>query len=351
MMAAGSVLSELLTTAWQATASPAIRAIVGAVAPDATLGRALLWGLDDGILSMLAVGIPYILTFYVLLAFLEDSGYLTSVAVLTDRLLGTLGLSGRASIPILAATGCNVPAIYGTRLLGSRRERVLAPFLIAMTPCSARIAVVSGALVPFAGVGPALAAFGVIACLTLAGGLLANRMIPGRQSPVVLELAPIRRPMIGHVARKAWWRFESFVRAAAPLMVVGSIVLGFLYETGLVWRLTPVLDPVTVGWLGLPSVAGLALVFAFLRKELALQLLATFAIVELGRGAASIGSFMSPAQLFVYAVVTAVSFPCIATLATLSGELGRRTALVMSAGTIAIALAAGGLIARVVGVA
>lgn len=350
MMAAGSVLSGLLAAGWQATASPVIRGVVGAVVPDATVARALLWGLDDGVLSMLAVGIPYILTFYVLLAFLEDSGYLTSVAVLTDRVLGTLGVSGRVAIPILAATGCNVPAIYGTRLLGSRRERVLASFLITMTPCSARIAVVSGALVPFAGVGPALAAFGVVACLTLAGGLLANRLVPGRQSPVVLELAPIRRPVLGHVARKAWWRFESFVRAAAPLMVAGSIVLGSLYETGLIWRLTPVLDPITVGWLGLPSVAGLALVFAFLRKELALQLLATFAIVELGRGAASIGSFMSPGQLFVYAVVTAVSFPCVATLATLSAELGRRTALLMSAGTIAIALAAGGLIARVVGV-
>ncbi len=351
MMAIGSVLSSLLTTVWQATASPAIRAAVSVAVPDATVGRALLWGLDDGVLSMLAVGIPYILTFYVLLAFLEDSGYLTSVAVLTDRVLGTLGLSGRVSIPILAATGCNVPAIYGTRLLASRRERVLASFLITMTPCSARIAVVSGALVPFAGVGPALAAFGVIACLTLAGGLLANRLVPGRQSTIVLELAPIRRPILGHVARKAWWRFGSFVRAAMPLMVVGSIVLGFLYETGLIWRLTTVLDPVMVGWLGLPSVAGLALVFAFLRKELALQLLATLAIVQLGQGAASIGSFMSAGQLFVYAVVTAVSFPCIATLAALTGELGRRTAMAMSGATIAIALLAGGIIARALGVA
>jgi ferrous iron transport protein B len=161
----------------------------------------------------------------------------------------------------------------------------------------------------------------------------------------------LRRPVLAHVARKAWWRFGSFVRSAAPLMIVGSIVLGLLHETGLVWRLTAVLDPVMVGWLGLPSVAGLALVFAFLRKELALQLLATFAIVQLGQGAASIGSLMSPAQLFVYAVVTAVSFPCIATLGALSGELGRRTAIAMSGGTIVIALVAGGLIARVVGAA
>ncbi len=350
MMVVGGWLAGLLSDAWSATASPLIGTALSAI-PDASLARALGWGLDDGVLSMLAVGIPYILTFYVLLAFLEDSGYMTSVAVLTDRVLGSLGLSGRASIPILAATGCNVPAIYGTRLLPTRRERVIATFLVTMTPCSARIAVVCGALVPFAGVGPALAAFVAIAALTLVGGLLANRVVPGRQSPVVLELAPIRRPVLGHITRKAWWRFSSFVRSAMPLMIAGSIVLGFLYETGLVWRLTAVLDPITVGWLGLPSFAGLALVFAFLRKELALQLLATFAIVALGQGAASIGSFMTPAQLFVFAVVTAVSFPCVATLAALTGELGRRTALLMSGGTIAIALVAGGLLARALGAA
>ena len=95
---------------------------------------------------MLAVGIPYVLTFYLMLAALEDSGYLTSAAVLMDRVFGALGLPGRAAIPLLAAAGCNVPAIYGTRVLRTRRERVLASFLVTLTPCSARSAVVIAAL-------------------------------------------------------------------------------------------------------------------------------------------------------------------------------------------------------------
>jgi ferrous iron transport protein B len=300
-------------------------------------------------LALLTVGIPYILTFYVLLAALEDSGYLTSAAVLTDRLFNTMGLSGRVAIPILAASGCNVPAIYGTRVLPTRRERVLGAFLVTMTPCSARSAVVVAAVAPFAGPVAAIGAFGLIAAITFASGLAANTLVPGRQPALVLELAPIRRPAVGTVIQKAWRRFSEFVRTAAPIMLLGSCALGLLYESGWIWGATAVLDPVVKSWLGLPSVAGLALVFAFLRKELALQLLVALAVIQLGSGAASLGGIMSPAQLFVYAIVTSVSVPCVATLAALRGEFGWRTTVAICGSTLAIALVAGGILARLLG--
>ncbi len=349
MMWVGGTLSTLLTTAWSATASPVLGTAIHAVVPQPIVAAGLLWGLDGGMLAMLSVGIPYILTFYVLLAFLEDSGYLTSAAVLTDRLFNTLGLPGRVAIPILAASGCNVPAIYGTRVLPTRRERLLGAFLVTMTPCSARSAVVVAAVAPFAGPVAAVGAFGLIAAITFASGLAANAIVPGRQPALVLELAPIRRPIASQVARKAWRRFSDFVRTAAPIMLVGSVVLGLLYESGLIWYATAVLDPVVRGWLGLPSVAGLALVFAFLRKELALQLLVALAVIQLGAGAAGLGSIMSPAQLFVYAIVTSVSVPCVATLAALRGEFGWRPALAMCGATLGIALVAGGILARLLG--
>ena len=112
------------------------------------MARSALWALDGGLLALISVGIPYILTFYVLLAALEDSGYLTSAAVLLDRVFNALGLPGRAAVPLLAAAGCNVPALYGTRILATRRERVLASFLITLTPCRARSAFIIEALVP-----------------------------------------------------------------------------------------------------------------------------------------------------------------------------------------------------------
>ncbi len=351
MLVIGGALSELFTRSWDATVAPVLIGTADRVAPGSPIAAGILWGLNGGILALLTVGVPYIFTFYLLLAVLEDSGYLTSAAVLTDRLFNVLGLPGRAAIPLLAATGCNVPAIYGTRVLPRRRERLLGAFLVTMVPCSAGSAVVMAALAPFAGPAVALAAFVVIGAITFTAGLAANAIVPGRQSELVLELAPLRRPIARQVLRKAWFRFADFARTAAPIMLGGSIVLGLAYETGLIWPAAKVLDPVVIGWLGLPSVAGLAMVFGFLRKELALQLLVALAVVQLGASAASLGSFMTPGQLFVFAIVTSVSMPCAATLAALAGEFGWRPALAMLATTLTIALAAGGLLARVLGVA
>ncbi len=346
----GGWLATGLATAWAATVSPFLGSSVPTVVPIPVLANALLWALDGGLLSMLSVGIPYVLTFYLLLAVLEDSGYLTSAAVLMDRLFGALGLPGRMAIPLLAAAGCNVPAIYGTRALRTRRERVLGSFLVTLTPCSARSAVVIAALAPFAGVGAALAAFGVVGLATVAAGVGANAIIPGRQPSLVLELAPLRWPVPRHVVAKAWFRFRSFVITATPIMLAGSLILGLIYEAGAWQGIATAIGPGVEALLGLPAIAGIALVFAFLRKELALQLLLVFAAVQLGRQA-SLGELMSPAQLFVYAVVSSVSVPCIATLAALRGELGTRAAAGISAGSLALALGVGVVLARVLGIA
>jgi ferrous iron transport protein B len=351
MLVIGSLLSGLLTQAWDASAGQVLVSMIDSLAPESSVVAGVLWGLNGGALAVLTVGVPYILTFYVLLACLEDSGYLTSAAVLTDRLFHVLGLPGRAAIPLLAASGCNVPAIYGTRVLPRRRERLLGAFMITLVPCSAGSAVVVAALAPFAGPLVALAAFVLIAAITFVAGLSANAIVPGQQSELVLELAPIRPPILNQVLRKAWFRFSEFAVSAVPIMLGGSIALGIAYETGAIWPVASVLDPIVIGWLGLPSVAGLAMVFGFLRKELALQLLVALAVVQMGAVAASLDSFMSPAQLFVFAITTSVSVPCAATLAALKSEFGWRPALTMCAATLAIALGVGGVLARLLGTA
>ncbi|OGN82158.1 MAG: hypothetical protein A2X23_05885 [Chloroflexi bacterium GWC2_73_18] len=350
-MAVGTLLSTLLGGVWSAVVSPVLTGVVGALVPIPPLAAAILWGLDSGLLAMLSVGIPFVLSFYLFLAALEDSGYLASAAVLSDRIFNALGLPGRAAIPLLAATGCNVPAIYGTRVLDSRRERLLASFLIVLTPCSARSAVVIAALAPFAGAQVALLAFGVVALIGVAAGLAANALVPGRQSPLVLELPPLRRPIARQVVAKAWFRFRSFVTTATPVMLAGSFVLGGLYETGAIGPIEDAIGPLVRGALGLPPVTGIALALAFLRKELALQLLLVLAVAEYGSGASSLAAFMTSGQLFVYAVVTAVSVPCVATLATLADEFGWRPALAITGATLGVALAAGALVARFAGVA
>jgi ferrous iron transport protein B len=209
---------------------------------------------------------------------------------------------------------------------------------------------VIAALAPYAGVGAALAAFGVVGVTTVAAGIGANAMIPGRQPSLVLELAPLRAPVLRHVVAKAWWRLRGFAIQAAPIMLVGSLVLGIVYETGAWQSIADAIGPATRAVLGLPAIAGVAIAFAFLRKELALQLLLVFAAVQLGRQA-SLGELMVPGQLFVYAVVSSISIPCVATLAALRGELGTRTAVAISAASLVLAVGVGAAIARVLGVA
>jgi len=343
----GGFLSTAFSSGWSAAVSPVLQAASYGALGNGPAARVLLWGIDSGINATLAVGIPYVIPFYLLLGFLEDSGYMNAAAVLTHRIMTKLGLHGRATIPLISGLGCNVPAVIGTRVLSSGRERFIACTLISMVPCSARTAVVFGAVGLYLGPLPALAIFGITLLVTLGTGIALNRLVPGRPPPFLLELFPFRWPTPRNVAFKTWHRTKHFLLAAVPVVIVGSFLLGALYETGAMWALTGPLDPVVVGLLGLPPVAGLALVFGFLRKELALQLLVALAIMQYGGSAATLTSFLTPTQLFTYALVTALYVPCIASVAAIGRELGWRKALLISAITVVLALAAGALVAHV----
>lgn len=342
----GDLLSTVLGNLWAAYASPVIRYPIALLLGEGVLARTLLWAVDAGINAALAVGVPYVLTFYLILAVLEDTGYLNAVAFLTDQLMHKVGLHGRAAIPLVAGAGCNVPAIMGTRVLRSMRERVIASTLICLVPCSARTAVILGAVAATAGWRAAVAVYAITFVISLATGIGMNRILPGRGTGLVMEMFPFRTPTLGPVLKKTWHRFRNFVLVATPIVLLGSLFLGALYESGLLWSLARPLAPIMEGWLGLPAVAGLTLVVAVLRKELALQLLVTLAMVQYGPAAQNILAFMSPRQLFVYALVNTIYIPCIATIAVLGKELGWRRATLISAFTISLALLAGGIAQR-----
>ncbi|MBI4788235.1 MAG: ferrous iron transport protein B [Chloroflexi bacterium] len=339
----GGTLAELFSGFWGDWVSPLIQSAVAWVLGDSALGNIALWGLDAGIEASLGIGIPYVLTFYIALAVLEDSGYMNSLAFLLDALMKRFGLHGRAAIMLLAGAGCNVPAIMGTRVLTTRRERIIASTLVVMTPCSARVAVIAGGAALFAGWQYGAALLLISFGLLIAVGIGLNRVIPGHSDDLVMEMFPFRVPTLRVTIRKTWYRFKEFVMMALPIVLIGSFVMGALYETNTVWAFTAPLSPIVEGWLGLPPVAGLALLFAVLRKELALQFLVTLAIVQYGAGADNLLLFMTPQQLFVYSLVNTIYIPCIATVAVLNKELGTRAALGISAFTIALAIVVGGV--------
>lgn len=342
----GSLIAGLLDASWARFASPIIRTAVTAALGRGALARTLLWGADAGLNAVLSVGIPYVLTFYLLLGFLEDTGYLNAAAVVLDRAFGGMGLTGRAAIPLVAGAGCNVPAIIGLRVLRTDRERLLAGTLITLVPCSARTAVIFGAVARFVGWSWAAALYAIVTSVILGAGWGLNRLIPGRSPALVMEIFPFRVPTARTVLRKTWVRLREFVLVAVPIVLGGSIVLGALYETGLIRLVSRPLAPIVEGWLGLPAVAGLTLLFAVLRKELALQLLVALAAAQFGPGADNLRSFMTGHQIFTYALVNTIYIPCVATIAVLGRTLGWQRAAIISSGTVTLAVLVGGIATR-----
>jgi len=341
MFFAGGFLSDLIGGLWGSFVSPVLQLAAYSIFPNKILARMFLWGVDAGILAALSVGVPFVLTFYFVLAILEDTGYLGNLAYLTDNLMRKLGLHGRSIIPLIMGLGCNVPAIMATRVLTTRRERLLASTLVTLTPCSARIAVVLGTVAFLVGWQYALVVFLIdLAVIGLIGKAL-NLMLPGESAGLVTEMFPFRVPSFRSILKKTWFRFKAFVFVALPVVTIGSVFLGGLYELGLLNALAEFSGPAMYVVLGLPPVAGIALLLGILRKELTLQLLVALAVMQYGASAHSLTAFMSPIQLFVFAVVVTLYFPCVATMSVLARELGWKSTGAIMGGTVGIAVVIG----------
>jgi len=298
-------------------------------------------GIVLGFRGILTVMIPYILVFFIALAILEDTGYLPRMAFVMDSAMHKIGLHGGAVVPMLGGFGCNVPAIMSTRVLTTRRERIISSFLITMIPCSARTAVILGTVGFYIGVRYALVIYGIILGLIFLVGLMLNRMLPGRVPGMIMEMPPLRVPTPKPVLFKTWVRMRSFLCIAAPLLIVGSLTVGALHVSGALNKITGPLSPVTIGLLGLPAVAIIPLIYGFIRKEGAIVLLTIVA------GTSNLAKFMSPLQLFVFALVVAIYIPCLATIAVLRNEVGWKWAAFITVGTFLLALIVGGLVYHV----
>ncbi|MHC9541544.1 MAG: ferrous iron transport protein B [Vulcanimicrobiota bacterium] len=340
----GNWLAEILDKLWSRWCSPPISSLIHMVAGDSVWARVLSWGFDDGLFAAVSVGIPYVLIFYIILSILEDTGYLNSAAFLLDRALHAVGLHGKAFIPLAAAIGCNVPAVVGTRILNSKRERVIAIFLIVLIPCSARVAVIIGAVSRFIGWQWALVIFLIDIALVIGSGFLINRHAGGESEGFVMEVFPFRNPNFLTAMKKTWIRFADFVWIATPIVIGGSLLLGYLFESGHIWSLSRPLAPVFEWWLGLPPFAGLTLIFAVLRKELALQFLVTLAMAHQGHSIDNLLLIMTKEQLFTFTLFNTLYLPCLATIAVIQRELGLRWTCAILGATLAFTIIFVGLV-------
>jgi ferrous iron transport protein B len=302
------------------------------------LAETVLVSAAVGLQAGFGIAFPYILLFFLLLSLLEDSGYMTRAAFLADRAMHRVGMHGGAIIPMVVSFGCNVPAIMAARNLGTRRERLIAAFLITLIPCSARTVIIAGMVAAFVGIPAALSIYGMVFCIIVLTGILLSRVTPGKQVGMILEVAPLRRPRGDLVLAKSFHRLGDFLRLAIPLLVAGSVVLGVLQYYGILDAFEALLAPLFVGLLGLPSYAVTALLFGILRKEMAVGTLAVLA------GTAALSSVMTGLQIYIFAVMSTLFVPCISTMAVLSRENGWKAAAAVTVYTVLLGIGIGAMI-------
>lgn len=294
-----------------------------------------------GIEAGFAIVIPYIFLFYLFLAILEDTGFLARITFLSDRIMHQLGLHGKSLIPLLLGFGCNVPAVLSTRILTTEREKIITNVLISMIPCSARTAIILGAAGYYLGWQYALLIYLIILVLIFLIGKILSISLPGKMTGLIMEIPEYRRPLIKNLFAKTWIRMRDFISIAFPLLIIGSGILGFLNSINALQILISPLNFLIEGWLLLPSIAGIPLIFGILRKEMALEMLAVLG------GTSNLLSFMTPSQIFTFSLVSAIYFPCLGTLVVLAKELGIKRAILIAALTILVSFLIGGIAARI----
>lgn len=284
--------------------------------------------LTTGLFVPFGMVLPYILSFYLVLGLFEDTGYLPRLAVLMDTLMHRLGLHGYAIIPSMLGLGCNVPAVLATRILESKRERFIAATLISIAiPCAALQAMIFG-LVGEQGVQYVAIVFGTLFVVWIILGIIINRFASGFSPELLIEIPPYRLPPWRTVLQKLWMRVNGFLREAIPIILGAVLVINILYTLGVFDAIANFASPVVTGFLGLPKEAVTALVIGFLRKDVALGMLAPLGL--------------SANQLVVGSVVLAMFFPCVATFVVMLRELGIVNMLKSVAIMIATALLVGG---------
>jgi ferrous iron transport protein B len=302
---------------------PTVRAIDGLL-PSGFWNELLIghYGvLTLGLFNAIVTVLPILSVFFLMMGLLEDIGYLPNLMVLTRRLLGGIGLTGRSVMSLVLGFGCKTMATLTTRSIPSRKERLIAVYLIAFAiPCSAQLAI-NMAILGRVGVVAFLIALATLAAVELLAGVILNRVLPeDTHSDFVQELPPARVPNLLAVLKKTGYRLYWFLKEALPIFLIASVALFAVDRIGLLGLFKASLRPVVVGWLGLPLDTVEVLILTMARHEAAAGLL--LRMVDSGA--------LSYVQSVVAVVITTMFVPCFANIVAMCKELGTRTGLLIT---------------------
>ncbi|MGE4284642.1 MAG: ferrous iron transport protein B [Clostridia bacterium] len=300
------------------------------------LGQVLIG--EFGLLTMTPVYVfglllPLVAGFYFLLSIMEDSGYLPRVAALVDRSLTSVGLNGRAIIPIILGFGCITMATITTRLLGTRRERIIATVLLGLTiPCSAQLGVIIGLIAPLGAKYLLIYTITILVVFAVSGAVL-NKVLPGESSDLLIDLPPLRIPRISNVLKKTYNKSKAFMFEATPLFALGALLISIMQYTGFLVWIQDVIQPLTVGWLKLPKEAATAFIMGIVRRDF---------------GAAGLTDLaMTPAQILVSLVTITLFVPCVASIIVIFKERTKTEAALIWFGSFIVAFLTGGILGQI----
>jgi len=307
----------------------------GSIEP-AWLGSLIGDGIVSGVGAVL-IFLPNIFILFLILAILEDSGYLARAAFIMDRPLHALGLPGKAFIPMLIGFGCNVPAIMATRSIEGEKDRLIAILVNPFMSCSARLPV----YVLFAGAFFEARAGGVIFFLYVLGIVVAvvsaklfrSTILRGESSPFIMEMPPYRLPTATTSLRHMWSRGSLYLRKAGTVILFGAMIVWLLAslpygveygsEGSLAGSIGHLVEPL-VAPLGFDWKVAVALIFGFLAKEVVVGSLG----VLYGTGEESLSGALfadpnlSAATALALMVFALLYMPCVATLGVIRKETG-----------------------------
>ncbi|WP_376792684.1 ferrous iron transport protein B [Thermoflexus sp.] len=284
----------------------------------------------------LAIVLPIVSTFFLVFSLMEDSGYLPRLAAMLNRPFKALGLNGRAVLPLVLGLGCVTMATMTTRVLHTRKERVLVTLLLALAvPCSAQLGVIFGMI---AMAGPAALGIwlGVVAAVLGLVGYLAARVVPGESSDFILELPPLRIPRLDNLFLKTLARLEWYLKEVVPLFMLSTAILFLLDRLRVLGWIQAGMSPLVTEWLGLPPETAGMFLLGFLRRDYGAA-----GLFDLARQGLLTGH-----QILVSLVVITLFIPCIATVMMMIREHGWRTAAAIAAFVFPFAFFVGGLIHR-----
>ncbi len=319
------LINELLTWLRGAALEPLLSGL-----PHAAQGL-LLDGIYNGV-GTVAAFVPIIVLFFLFMAMVEDSGYLSRAAFLMDALMSRLGLDGRGFVMLLMGFGCNVPALMGTRVMRSRAMRLLTMLVIPLSLCSARLQVFIFFTAALFSAKAAPVVLFTLYLFSFATAILTALLFKGRfknTEPFVLELPPYRFPTARQMVLRGWLEVRHFLRRASKFIIIGVVMVWLL--TNLPPSAAPASMDTWAGMigsamhpffapLGINEQLTIALIFGFIAKEIVIGALAVIYGLTGDALSGAIGHQLDWVQAYSFMLFTLLYTPCLATIATLQNE-------------------------------